>query len=158
MVRFLLERKTILLALDSIPSYSFCSISRDCGAIRQCVLGDIFSPGLSLSSEGVGCSGGSVWLEQGKREENKRRWCLQNKLRRKRSFMIKLIVSTYLYLRRIIFSNIVHSLPVHHQRKKEMAKRQKERKGKNRLTSQTSFQSSPNANSSSSSASCPCLS
>lgn len=44
--------------------------------------------------------------------------------------MIKLIVSTYLYLRRIIFSNIVHSLPIHHQRKKEMEKKKDKRKRK----------------------------
>lgn len=38
-----------------------------------CFLGRKFfsPPGQSLSSKGVGCSGGGVWLEQGKREEKK---------------------------------------------------------------------------------------
>lgn len=71
MVRFLLERIAyywhwIRFQVDLTGLRCYSTISH-----KKCVLGDIFSPGLSLSGEGVGCSGGSVWLERGKREEKK---------------------------------------------------------------------------------------
>lgn len=141
-MRFLLER--ISYYWHWIPSHLIrlgpshgIAVLFDNISQEVCFLGRKFfsPPGQSLSSEGVGCSGGSVWLEHGKREKRKkRRWCLRNKLRRKRSFMIKLIVSTYLHLRRIIFPTLFiasNSPP----KKKRNGK--KERKEKNRLTSQT---------------------
>lgn len=133
------------------------SISRDCGAIRQCVLGDIFSRGLPLSSEGVGCSGGGVWLEQGKREKRKKRKMVSAKQAAAEAQLHDQTNSEYLPLPSEDHFFQYFSFPPNSPPKKEEMEKKKEKETrKNRLTSQTPFQSSPNANSSSSSASCPC--